>query len=305
MKTSKTFVVFNPAANRHRAQMIEKSLRNYIGATKAIVWRNTTKPEDGKYLAIEAIEHGFERIISAGGDGTTAEIVNGMMSYPKHKRPMLGLVPIGTGNDFAGSLGIPHDPKEALQKAIHGNGRPVDIGKFMTDSGIEHYWVNVVGIGFDAKVDIHTRSTPFFTGFWLYFASALRTILQNHTPYHFHGTIDGQTLDKKLLLLIVSNGRHEGGGFKIAPTAKLDDGWLNYVRVRQISRLQMLLTLPYFLRGTQDKLDYVESGHLKKLQITTDLPMQIHADGEIIAGFDSKITSLKIEVIPTAINIIH
>jgi diacylglycerol kinase (ATP) len=129
--------------------------------------------------------------------------------------------------------------------------------------------------------------------------------MQNHTLYHFSGQMDGKKFERNLLMLVISNGKREGGGFKIAPLALQNDGVLNYVGVKEISRSRMLLTLPYFLKGTQDQLPYVEIGKLKKLEINADHPMQIHADGEIIAGFDSKVAGLTIQVIPSAINVVY
>jgi diacylglycerol kinase (ATP) len=305
MKPNKTIVIFNPAANRNHAQAMEETLKGFIKSQKNVDWEKTSKPGDAKFISVNAIEDGCNRIVSIGGDGTTAEVVNGMMSFPKPKRPVLGIVPIGSGNDFAGGLGISMKPQASLQEALEGKGKPIDIGKLKANSGNEYFWVNVVGIGFDAVVDIHTRSMPFFSGFWLYLASALKTIMLNHKPYHFTGEMDGKVFARKLLMLIISNGKREGGGFKIAPLAKLNDGFLNFVGVGEISRLRMLMTLPYFLQGTQDKLPYVESGSLKNMQISADRPMQIHADGEILAGLNSTVTKLNIEILPGAVNISH
>jgi len=301
----KTMVIFNPVANRGHGGEIEDCLKNCLPKPNEIIWERTDKAGDAQRIAVKAVQRGFKRIIAIGGDGTTAEIVNGMMRYPKSKRPILGIVPIGSGNDFAAGLGIPPEPKEAMYQALHGTSQPVDIGMLKTNYSPLHYWVNAVGIGFDAVVNIHSRNMKVFSGFGLYLASALKTILQNHIPYHVIGKIDKQTWDKKFLMLVISNGKREGGGFKIAPHAQLNDGYLNFVGVMEISRLRMLITLLYFLQGKQEQLPYVESGLLNKMEITTDHPMQIHADGEVIAGFDSNITSLQIQVLPSVIEVAY
>lgn len=303
MKPSKTIVVFNPAANKGFAGRLEVSLNGELDDRENITWHRTTKAGEGREIAQHAVSAGYDRIIAIGGDGTTAEVINGIISSPKGKQTVLGIVPVGSGNDFAGGLGISTNPNEALWRALESKTRAVDIGTLQTENGDIYHWINVVGIGFDAVVDIHTRSMPVFSGFWLYFFSALKTILQNHNPYQFIGRMDDQTFERRLLMLIISNGRREGGGFRIAPRAQLDDGLLDYVGVSEISRLRMLMTLPYFLKGTQERLPYVESGSLKQLEIKTDRPMQIHADGEIIADFDSTKTSLKIGILPNAIQI--
>lgn len=301
--SSKTIAIFNPAANRGYAERLEASLKKEMDHRENFTWHKTTKAGEGREIAEKAISNGYDRIIAIGGDGTTAEVINGILSSPSGKRTILGIVPVGSGNDFAGGLGISTNPKEALWRALETKTSPVDIGWLQTDNAAIYHWINVVGIGFDAVVDIHTRNMPVFSGFWLYFFSALKTILQNHNPYQINGKMDNHIYERRFLMLIISNGRREGGGFRIAPRAQLDDGLLDYVGVREISRLRMLMTLPYFLKGTQERLPYVESGNLKKLEIKTDRPMQIHADGEIIAGFNSTKTSLKIGILPGAIQI--
>ena len=303
MKPSKTIVIFNPAANKGFAERLEASLKKELDDRENCTWRRTTKAGEGREIAPEAVSAGFDRIIAIGGDGTTAEVINGILSSPYGKLPTLGIVPVGSGNDFAWGLGISTNPKEALWRALETKTRAVDIGTLQTDNMSIYHWINVVGIGFDAVVDIHARSMPVFSGFWLYFFSALKTILVNHSPYRFIGRMDDRPFEKRYLMLVISNGRREGGGFKIAPQAQLDDGLLNYVGVREISRLGMLIALTYFLKGTHERLPYVESGNLKQLEIKTDRPMQIHADGEIIAGFDSTTTLLKIGILPNAIQI--
>lgn len=303
MKPSKIILIFNPAANKGMAGRLEASLKKVLDGWEYCTWHRTTKAGGGREIAQKAVSSGCDRIIAIGGDGTTAEVINGMLSSHSGNQAILGIVPVGSGNDFAGGLGISTNPKEALVRALGTKTRVVDIGTLQTDHADIYHWINVVGIGFDAVVDIHTRNMPVFSGFWLYFISALKTILQNHNPYQFIGRMDDNAFERRFLMLIISNGRREGGGFRIAPRAKLNDGLLDYVGVHEISRLRMLMTLPYFLKGTQERLPYVESGSLKQLEIKTDRPMQIHADGEIIAGFDSTKTSLKIGILPGAIQI--
>ncbi len=305
MDKPKTLVIFNPAANHGRAKELEKTLQGMVKDYGGLDWESTIAIGETQEIALRAIKSKYKHLIAIGGDGTVQEVVNGLLSVSKAKRPSLGIVPTGSGNDFAGSLGITKDYVNALLSALTGRRHPVDIGLLKTNDGKKYYWVNVVGIGFDAVVDIRTRKMIFFTGFWLYLAAALQTILRNHIPYHFSGQMDGKKFERNLLMLVISNGKREGGGFKIAPSALQNDGVLNYLGVKEISRLRMLLTLPYFLKGTQAQLPYVEIGKLKKLEINADHPMQIHADGEIIAGFDSKAAGLTIQVIPSAINVVY
>ena len=259
MLKQKIQVIFNPAADLGRARRLESTIHSLVNELGGAEWTPTRQPGHARELAIEAGKQGFERVIAAGGDGTMHETANGLMQITAQKRPILGIIPIGSGNDFAASLGIAMDKTKALESAFNAKSHPVDIGSLQTNSKPKEYWLNVVGIGFDAVADIRARRMPIFHGFWLYLLAALQTILFNHTPYRFTAKLDGKDWQRELLMLIISNGRSEGGGFKIAPHARLDDGLFNLIGVQKISRLRMLLTLPYFMRGTHARLPYVET----------------------------------------------
>jgi YegS/Rv2252/BmrU family lipid kinase len=295
--------LFNPEANFGRAQKLREVLKRISEGEGDSDWQETLRPGHARDLAYQASQE-YSRIIAIGGDGTAHEVANGLMQVDSAQRPELGVVPIGSGNDFSISAGIRKQPEQAFMHALRSSAQPIDLGKVEMGKGLIRYWINVLGIGFDAKVDIYSKRLRHLHGFWVYFMAALQTILLNHIPYHLSGKINGQEWKRDLLMLILSNGKQEGGGFKIAPRAKLSDGQLEYIAVKDISRLKMLLSIPFFLLGTHHQLPHVETRQVTKMQIESDQPLCIHADGEVLAGFDSHIDQLSLQVIHHALRVV-
>ncbi len=186
-----------------------------------------------------------------------------------------------------------------------GRRATVDVGLARLDNGQSFYWSNTVGIGFDTLVTIHSRHIPVVHGFALYFAAVLQTIAQNHNPFHVNVRLDDKDWEDELLMLVLCNGQREGGGFLVSPASQPDDGVLDFVYVRRISRLRMLQTLPYFMKGTQSSLKHVGFGQFHKLELKSNRALFIHSDGEIIAGFSSNVHQLSAEVIPGALRMVR
>lgn len=299
-----TLLVFNPIANLSRAWPVASNLRRVADELGGADWAGTVYPSHAAEIAEKASTQGYKVVVAIGGDGTIHEVINGLMAVPEEKRPALGIVPIGSGNDFAYSLNITKDPEVALRQVFTGTQRPIDIGCVQDGTSRKEYWMNTLGMGFDAAVNIHSRNVPVFQGFMIYFLAVFRTMIQNYRPFKILYNIDGIEAQKKTLMFTVANGKREGGGFLLAPDASQDDGLLNFTNVDVISRLNMLSAIPYFLKGTHANLGYVKTGTCKKVTIHSDLPLWIHTDGEIFAGFSSHVTNLSIEVVPKAIQLI-
>jgi diacylglycerol kinase (ATP) len=301
MANSKTLIICNPLANQGKSRPIAEALVTETVKDDPLEWRFTEYHGHAVELARQAAAEGYERIIGMGGDGTVHELVNGLMAVPASQRPALGIIPVGSGNDFSRSLGIPAEPKEALRAAAGLPARPVDVGLIRDDSGHSEYWTNTLGIGFDAVVNIRSRRIHFVHGFGIYFVAALQTILLNHSPMQISAQRDGGAWEDKLLMLVLCNGRREGGVFWVAPEASQNDGRLDFLAIRNIPRLLMLYTIPFLMKGTQDRLKYVAQGKFTRLDLHSDRPLHIHTDGEIYAGLDSQLHSLTIESVPAAV----
>jgi len=297
-------LITNPNADLGRAWRTAGDLRHVVDEFGGADWSGTVYPSHAIELARQAGEQGYQLVVAVGGDGTVHEVVNGLMQLPPDRRPRLGVVPMGSGNDFAKAIGISLDPALALRQVLTGKPRRVDIGLYTDDHGRREYWDNTLGIGFDSTVTIRSRKFTYLHGFPLYLAAVLQTILLNHDAIPMHIVTDQETWDEHILMLVLCNGPREGGGFLVAPQALPDDGVYHYASVRRISRLMMLRLLPEVMRGTHGRFSQVKMGQFKKLTLNAERPMPIHMDGEIIAGFGSNIRQISVEIFPGAIEVL-
>ncbi len=304
MPTQKVKMIINPNADLGRAWRQAADLRPVVDQFGGADWTGTVYPTHAIELARRAAEEGYELIISVGGDGTVHEVINGLMQVPAENRPRLGIVPMGTGNDFAHALGIHPPAAEALRNIFTGQPRRIDIGKLVDGSGRVEYWDNALGIGFDATTTIYSRRFTLLRGFIAYFLAVLQTIMLNHDAPRMHITTDKEQWTDELLMLTLCNGAREGGGFLVAPEAIPDDGILDYACIGPVSRLMMLRLIPEVLRGTHGRFSQIRMGRLMRMELKSEAPLTIHTDGEIFAGFGMDVRQLSVEILPGAMEII-
>jgi YegS/Rv2252/BmrU family lipid kinase len=255
-------------------------------------------------LARQAGEQGYDTVVALGGDGTVHEVINGLMQVPEKKRPLLGVVPLGSGNDFAQFLDIPLDPPKALQRALLGEARVIDVGRITDEHGHSEYFDNTIGIGFDAVVNLRTRKITRVHGFAMYLLAVMQTIVSNFDCIPMQIETDQESWSQPTLMLSLGNGQREGGGFRITPEARMDDGLLHYVTIGKISRLMMLRLVPEVQKGTHGRFKQFRMGTCKKMTTTAERSLIIHLDGEVFAGFGTDIRKAIIEVMPNAIHVI-
>jgi YegS/Rv2252/BmrU family lipid kinase len=256
-------------------------------------------------LARQAGEQGYERVIAIGGDGTVHEVVNGIMLLPENKRPVLGVVPVGSGNDFAHAIGIPMESDHALALALEGEPSTIDLGLMTDEHGRMEYFGNTLGIGFDAIVTIRSHKLLIVRGFLMYLTAVIQTIFLNHNPALVQFETDQEKWEDKMIMTTICNGGREGGGFMLSPDSNLTDGVLEYLTVRKVSRAMMFRLIPEFMKGTHRRFTkQIRMGTCKKLSMSADRPLYIHADGEIYTSFGSNLHKLSFEVMPKALKII-
>ena len=248
-------VILNPAAGHgngaHLLPAIEASLTRHALDYDLVC---TGHPGHAIQLAGDAIRDGVELIVAAGGDGTLNEVVNGLMrsKLAGGPQPTLGVICAGRGNDFSGSVGIPEELDQACQLLKLGRSRLLDIGR--VTGGIHpegRYFINCVGVGFDAVATIEAAKLPRWGGFLSFLVAIFKTIfLYNHAPL---ATIEfgDQKIEQRSLMISMMNGRRLGGGFIMAPDSKPDDGLLDLCIAEQINPIQILRLMPHFMRGTQ------------------------------------------------------
>ena len=303
-------LVLNPAADRGHAAEIESTLHTIIQERITAVaddyeidWVRTNGPRHAIELAADPT---YDAIVAIGGDGTVHEVVNGLMQLAPEERPRLGVIPIGSGNDFAYNLGLPIDPKEAARCLIGDHTRVIDAGEIMDGSGRREFWNNTIGIGFSGAVNIATRSKTKLRGFMVYFVSVLETIL--FKPPDLDANLDlgdENPRRQRVSMISICNGPREGGGFPVAPNAVLDDGLLTYTIMRRLSRLGILRFLPVVMAGNHLKYPRTfTNGPTTHMRISTNSTMAIHTDGEVFGPWDADIREIEVKVIPAALKVL-
>ena len=297
-------LILNPIADMGRAWKVANDLRPIVAEYGDADWSGTVYPGHATELAHQAALDGYDMVIALGGDGTVHEVVNGLMQVPAEKRPILGVVPVGSGNDFAHSIHVPMKADHALAHALKGQPSSVDIGLMMDEHGRREYFDNTVGIGFDAVVTIRSHKLPLVRGFLMYLTAVIQTIILNHDPAHMQIETDTEKWEQGTIMLTVCNGPREGGGFMVAPDAKNDDGILHYATVTQCSRATMLRLVPEVMNGTHGRFKEVKLGTCRKFSLTSDKPVYIHADGEIYTSFGSNLRGLTFEILPGALQVV-
>jgi len=298
-------LILNPMADMGAAWRIADELRPIVYEHGGAEWSGTVYPTHATELAKQAALDGYDLVIAMGGDGTVHEVVNGLMLAPVDKRPALGVVPLGSGNDFAHALGLPQEPDRALTLALEGKSSPVDIVSMIDENGRLEYFDNTVGIGFDAVVTIRSHKLPIVRGFLMYLTAVIQTILLNHNPAMMEIETDEKQWRQEALMLVLCNGPREGGGFIIAPHAKMDDGMLEFALVEKVGRLMMFRLLPEFMRGTHLGFRQVKMGTCKQMSVRADRPLYIHADGEVFTSFGSNLRGIRFDLIPNALQVVR
>ncbi len=297
-------LIFNPVADRGRTGQKASDLRAMIDRMGGADWQATEYPAHASEVAAGAAERGYQTVVALGGDGTVHEVINGLMRCPPERRPRLGIVPLGSGNDFAFAVGIEANPQAAMARVFAGTPRAVDVALIRDGTGRAEYWNNSAGLGFDAAINIRSRRIKRLNGFLMYLAATLQSIALNFEAPHLRVQYDGGTLDQPVMLLTCGNGTREGGGFVTTPDAKVDDGLIDFVYIQQVSQFRMLQLLPLVMKGTHTQQPDVKLARTTRLIIDSDRALPIHIDGELFAPYEANVRHVEIEVVPAAVNVL-
>lgn len=224
-------------------------------------------------LAAAAVARGATVVASWGGDGTMNEVASAMVGT----RASLALIPSGSGNGLARTLGVSLDPIRALIDACRATPRTIDAGRCGVD-----WFFSVAGVGLDEHVaSAFDRAGNSRRGLITYVGLSMRA-LATYVPRHY--TIDGQRTARPALLVTMANAREFGNGALIAPAARLDDGLLDLVVVQESSRLASILALPRLFTGGIGNVRGVSMRQTRRVVIEDERPIPYHLDGEPKAG---------------------
>lgn len=301
----KVKIILNPMADMGNAWRVARDLRSITEQHGGVDWSGTVYPGHAIDLAQQAGEQGYDMVIAMGGDGTIHEVINGLMKVSEEKRPILGIVPVGSGNDFAHGINASTKPTEALTCALDGVPSTVDLGLMTDQHGRKEYFDNTLGIGFGAMVTIRSHQLPVVRGFLMYLTAVIQTIVLNHNAIAMKIETDDQKWEQSVIYLVICNGPREGGGFLIAPEAKIDDGLFHYAMITNVSRAMMFRIVPEVMKGTHGRFKQVRMGTCKKFTLSADRPLYIHADGEIFTGPGTDLRQVSFEILPNALKVVR
>lgn len=242
----------------------------------------------GTILTKQLIDNGATKIVVMGGDGTLHEIINGFDNFDN---VTLGLIPCGTGNDFAHALNLPKDPKKAIDLIIDGTPKHTDFMQMPSVRGI-----NVIGMGIDVDVLVAYNKLKRKNKFG--YTWCLIKTLFNFDFVEFNAQVNGETKAYRSFIAAIANGSVFGGGIPICPIANPTDRQLNFVSVKEIKGIKILGALIKLLRGKILTLKQSNQTPCERVVISCDKPYVVNVDGELYENipFDVQIVSDKLKM---------
>jgi len=291
----RAFVVINPVAGRGRGARLARSIAETFRARD---WEaeihETQAPGDERALAEAGARAGWPLVVAAGGDGTVHGAANGLIRSGRQSTA-LGVLGIGTGNDFARLVGAPGEVERGVMALETDVERSFDVGEVEGE-----YFTNGFGVGFDTAVLTEMQGLPTLRGSALYAVAVYRAFLGYRAP-----TIDLQAAEQSVsapaMLTEVSIGRTAGGGFRLTPDADPSDGLFDVCMIRRVGLWRFLRWVPRVVRGTHATLPPVTMFRTAEIRLgTPGLPLVAHLDGEL-RRYTSEAVTLR--VVPQALRV--
>jgi YegS/Rv2252/BmrU family lipid kinase len=230
-----------------------------------------------------------DMVIVGGGDGTLNAAAGGLV----HTGLPLGVLPLGTANDFARTIGLPLEPEAAAKIIVAGKAQVVDLGEV---NG--HLFFNVASIGFSAELAAELSEKAKKRWGVLGYGMVAARLLARSRLFTAHMEHDGETEDIHTLQISVGNGRHYGGGMTVAENATADDGWLDFYSLEVDHWWKLLRLLPSLRAGTQSQWDDVRTFRTTEVTIRTSSPRPVNTDGEL-----TTYTPAKFRIRPKALRV--
>jgi len=261
----------------------------------------TEAPGHARELAKSAAKKGYELVVSVGGDGTINEVVNGLYDAGNIADVMLGIIGTGTGSDYIRTIGIPRTYQEACLCFKSPRKIAVDVGVveyFSVNQMVKRLFVNFAGLGFDAEIVKATTQKYKTLNSTASYLTGLFTALLFYRNKQVTITLDGGLAEKKVCAVLVNNGKYGGGGMFAAPDADLTDGLLDVLIIGDLSKPDLLWSLPRVYRGTHLTHPKVTMKRAREIEIQSAEVMFLQADGELLGGLPARFY-----ILPAALNI--
>ncbi len=297
-------IIANPFAGNGKCGKYLDDIKEYLTTMENRFLLKTTDYSGHATKIAELYADNYDVIISIGGDGTLNEIINGLAPY---KEKEIGLLPLGSGNDFFLNLSKLKFSKAVFQDIVKSdkfiNGVDVGIVEYKERGSEEikrRKFINALGVGFDALVAHHNQQGKIFQGIGSYFTAIIKSLI-SYKSLNIYGTLDKKDFAGNYLMLTVGNGKSSGGGFKLNPNAVINDGYLDLTKVDYLNRKRIFSALPLAVKGEIDRVREAEMYKFKSAEFNLKNPYYLHTDGEVLSR---SVDWLKIKVEKTKFNFI-
>lgn len=279
MTLGRSLAIVNPVAKHGVTAHLLPAVRRLLDGVADVEYAETTSPRHALEIARETA--GFDTIIAVGGDGTVHEVTNGIMSRPEEDRPAFTIIPTGSGNDYARTLGISFDLPTAVRQIADGERRRVDIG---TCNGV--WFNNSVAVGLDARVTakaVEMKVRTGWSGLPLYLRTLFWVLFNQFYAHPLTLTFDdGEPAARDVLIVAMTHGPTYGGGFFITPDSVPDDGLLDVCVIDPMSLLETLARLPFVIVGKHTRMRPVHMSRHSTVVIESERPVEGQLDGEVM-----------------------
>lgn len=298
----RTKLIFNPKSHGgEAAQHLEQVKALFAAAGIPYELALTDVPGDGRRHAMEAVSRGFPTVVAAGGDGLAGEVAGALVGTGT----VFGMIPLGSGDDFAKSLRIGRSIHKAVEAVRGRRTQVIDAGIVSSPAdgegpGERRHFMNCVGIGLDGEVIIEKERIRGLRDLKLYLWATIRA-LARYKGQRVCLDFGGNRIWFEALLVEITNGRCIGGGYYICPDALIDDGRLDLCLVRKLSWLEFFRHVPKVFKGQHKNLKQVNLGTLTGVVVESEAPMAAQVDGELwprpVRRFDIEVVHRALECI--------
>jgi diacylglycerol kinase (ATP) len=294
MPPAPVVVVANPSAGRGKAGRLIGSVGRRLheaGIDHEV--RISSSAEDLEHRAREAAEEGTKVVAALGGDGSVGLAANGLLGTGA----ALAILPSGTADDFASSIGI-RKLDAAVRAIADANIVPIDVVRVTAGATTRHY-VALAGCGFDSEVNEAANAMRINLGGTGTYVAALVKTLSRFTPAAFRIELDDEVVEGPHMLVVVGNSISYGGGMKVTPDASIVDGVLDVCLLRAMSKPAFVRAFPRVFRGTHVSHPAVRMARARRVKVEADRRVMVYADGERVGPAPAVF-----EVLPGALPVI-
>lgn len=249
-------------------------------------------------LASEALSRGFDCVLSAGGDGTLHQVINGVLSSKNSETlPSIGVIPLGSGNDFATACGIETSATSIIKLLKENSPKPTDVGKILCEDSqgnkIQKYFINVCSLGMGPATVQQMEKSPKWMSADLRYSTAILKTFFTHQPEKILAKSENWEFSGRVRVFAVANGKSFGNKIFIAPDAKMQDGWLNTFLASDLPLAKFLWYLQAIKRSIKITDSKIEYSKVKKVTLSSPQKVLLEAEGELVGQLPARVEILE------------